>query len=96
MLFLQFVCGVIVTLEKAQDEYVTQGVGGGVKMVSNGKVLLIIAYRAQMLRELVTESVLDLTDVEESNRSNICSRPGWKLVSVFLLPSCSVGSIATC
>eukprot|EP00061_Rhincodon_typus_P005202 g24446.t1 len=61
MLLLQFVGGVIVTLEEAQDGHVAQGAGGGVKMVHDRKVLLIIVYRAHMLCELVTESVLEET-----------------------------------
>eukprot|EP00061_Rhincodon_typus_P014492 g41537.t1 len=35
-------------------------------MVANWKVLLIEAYRVQMLRESVTESALGLSDVEET------------------------------
>eukprot|EP00061_Rhincodon_typus_P008113 g30445.t1 len=35
-------------------------------MVGDRKVLLIIAYRAQMLGKTVTESALGLTDVEET------------------------------
>eukprot|EP00061_Rhincodon_typus_P015642 g43429.t1 len=66
MLLLQFAGSVIVTLEEAQDGPVTQGVGLGVKMVGNLKVLLFVMYRAQMLRETVPESVLGLTDVEEA------------------------------
>eukprot|EP00061_Rhincodon_typus_P017708 g46525.t1 len=65
VLFLQFEGGVIVTLEEVQDEHVTQGVGGGVKMVGKRKVLITV-YRAQMFRESVTESALGLTDVEEA------------------------------
>eukprot|EP00061_Rhincodon_typus_P000801 g12776.t1 len=66
VLFLQFACGIIVTLEEAQDGYVTQGMGGGVKMVSNQKVLLIIVYGAQVLRKSVTEATCGLIDVEEA------------------------------
>eukprot|EP00061_Rhincodon_typus_P015510 g43222.t1 len=66
VLFLQFACGVIVTLEEAQDGHVTKGVGGGVKIVGNRKVVLIKAYREQMLHDLATETTLGLTDVEET------------------------------
>eukprot|EP00061_Rhincodon_typus_P001980 g16307.t1 len=65
VLLLQFEGGVTVTLEKAHDGHVTKGLGGGVKMVGNQEVVLIIAYRAQMLQESITESALGLTDVEE-------------------------------
>eukprot|EP00061_Rhincodon_typus_P013604 g40079.t1 len=54
VLLLQFVGGVIV-LEEAQNGHVSQGVGGGVKMVRDRKVLIIV-HRAQIFRELVTES----------------------------------------
>eukprot|EP00061_Rhincodon_typus_P013866 g40501.t1 len=57
---------VIVTLEEAQDGHVAKGVGGGIEMVGNWNLLLIIMYRAQMLRKSVTESALGLTDVEET------------------------------
>eukprot|EP00061_Rhincodon_typus_P003683 g20705.t1 len=66
VLLLQFANGVIVPLEEAQYGHVIKGVGGGVKIVSNRKVLLIIAYRAQMLHKSVPESALGLTDVEEA------------------------------
>eukprot|EP00061_Rhincodon_typus_P016058 g44074.t1 len=66
VLFLQLAFGIIVTLEETQDGHVTQGVGGEVKMAGDRKMLLIIAYRVQMLHESVTESMLGLTDVEET------------------------------
>eukprot|EP00061_Rhincodon_typus_P014258 g41174.t1 len=66
VLLLQFAEGVIVALEEAQDGHVTKGVGGGVKMVGNQKVLLFVMCRVQMLHETVPESALGLTDVEET------------------------------
>eukprot|EP00061_Rhincodon_typus_P003371 g19925.t1 len=60
VLLLQFAGGVIVTLEEAQDVNVTQG------MVGDRKVLLFVAYRAQMLYKIVSESTLGLTNVEEA------------------------------
>eukprot|EP00061_Rhincodon_typus_P000855 g12994.t1 len=65
-LLLQFAGSVIVKLEEAQDGHATQGVGGGVKMVSDQKVLSFVTYRVQMLYETVPESTLGLTDVEEA------------------------------
>eukprot|EP00061_Rhincodon_typus_P015346 g42962.t1 len=52
VLFLLFVCGIIVALEEAQDRHVTRGVGGGVKMVSDRKVVLIIA-KWEELKEML-------------------------------------------
>eukprot|EP00061_Rhincodon_typus_P016464 g44695.t1 len=66
MLLLQFACGIIVTLEEAQDGHVIEGMGEGIKMVGNWKVLLILVYTAQTLCESVIESVLGLTDVDEA------------------------------
>eukprot|EP00061_Rhincodon_typus_P007792 g29832.t1 len=66
VLLLQFAGGVIVILEEAQDGHATQGVGGGVKMVHDQKVLMFVAYKAQMLHEMVSESKLGLTHVEEA------------------------------
>eukprot|EP00061_Rhincodon_typus_P000195 g10872.t1 len=66
VLLLQFAGGVIVALEEAQDGHVVQGVGEGVKMVGNRKVLSFVAYRVQMLYEMVSESTLGLTDVKEA------------------------------
>eukprot|EP00061_Rhincodon_typus_P013806 g40405.t1 len=66
VLFLQFTCCVIVTLEEAQDGHVTKGMGVGVTMVGNQMVVLIGECRAQMLRELVTEPALGLSNVEET------------------------------
>eukprot|EP00061_Rhincodon_typus_P008723 g31590.t1 len=58
--------GVIVTLEEAQGGHVDKEVGGGVKVVGNWKVLLLIVYRAQMLCKTVPKSAFGLTDVEET------------------------------
>eukprot|EP00061_Rhincodon_typus_P003493 g20227.t1 len=66
MLLLQFLCGVIVTLEEAQDGHVTQEVGGGVEMVCDWKVLSFVTYRVQGLYKAVSEPLLGLTDVEEA------------------------------
>eukprot|EP00061_Rhincodon_typus_P004119 g21795.t1 len=66
VLLLQFVGGVIVALEEAQDGHVTQGVGGEVKMVGDQKVLSFVAYRAQMLYEMVSMSTFGFTDIEEA------------------------------
>eukprot|EP00061_Rhincodon_typus_P000494 g11888.t1 len=63
---LQFVGGVIVILQEAQDGHVTQGVGGGVKMDGNQKVLSFVMYRAQMLYKTVSDSMHGLTNVEEA------------------------------
>eukprot|EP00061_Rhincodon_typus_P002647 g18113.t1 len=57
---------VILTLEEAEDGHVTQGVGGGVKMVCNRKVLSFVVYRAQMLYKAVSKLSLGLTDVQEA------------------------------
>eukprot|EP00061_Rhincodon_typus_P005132 g24275.t1 len=61
--FSSFLRGVIVALE---DGRVIQGVGGGVKVVCDQKVLLIIAYRAQMIHESVTKCTLGHTNAEET------------------------------
>eukprot|EP00061_Rhincodon_typus_P009801 g33580.t1 len=66
VLLLQFAGGDIVAQEKAQDGHVIQGVGRGIRMVGERKVLSFVAYRAQMLYETVSESTLCLTDVEEA------------------------------
>eukprot|EP00061_Rhincodon_typus_P018775 g48092.t1 len=66
VLLLQFMGGVIVTLEEAQDGHVTQGVGGGGKMVRDRKMLPIIEYKAQKLHKMVPQSALSLTDAEEA------------------------------
>eukprot|EP00061_Rhincodon_typus_P016662 g44992.t1 len=65
-MLLQFAGGVIVTLEKAQDGHVTQGRGGGVKIVGNQMVLSFVANRSQTLYETVTESMLGLNYVEDT------------------------------
>eukprot|EP00061_Rhincodon_typus_P002461 g17623.t1 len=61
-----FAGGVIVTLEGAQDGHVTQGVGGGVEVVRDRKVLSFVVNGAQMLYKVVSEPLLSLTDVEEA------------------------------
>eukprot|EP00061_Rhincodon_typus_P009526 g33099.t1 len=66
VLLLQFLDSIIVTLEEAQDGHVTQGVGGGVEIVRNWKVLSFVANRAQVLYKVVTEPPLGLTNVEEA------------------------------
>eukprot|EP00061_Rhincodon_typus_P001500 g14970.t1 len=66
MLLLQFAGGVIVTLEGAQDGHVTQGMGGGVEMVCNWKMLSLVVNRVQTLYKAVSEPLLGLTDVEEA------------------------------
>eukprot|EP00061_Rhincodon_typus_P018002 g46976.t1 len=66
VLLLQFAGGIIVTLEEAQDGHVTEGVGGGVKMVGDWKVLSFVTCRAHVLYKVVSEPPLDLTDVEEA------------------------------
>eukprot|EP00061_Rhincodon_typus_P015733 g43581.t1 len=66
VLLLQFPGGVIVTLEDAQDGHVTQGTGGGVKMVHDWKVLSFVANKAQLLYKAVSEPPLGLTDIEEA------------------------------
>eukprot|EP00061_Rhincodon_typus_P014932 g42323.t1 len=66
VLLLQFAGGVIVTLEGTQDGHVTQGLGKGIKIVGDRKVLSFVVYKAQMLYKTVSESKLGLTDVEEA------------------------------
>eukprot|EP00061_Rhincodon_typus_P001702 g15509.t1 len=66
VLFLQFAGGIIVTLEEAQDGHVTQGMGGGVEMIRNRKVLSFVVNRAQVLYKAVSEPLLGLTNVEEA------------------------------
>eukprot|EP00061_Rhincodon_typus_P002864 g18689.t1 len=58
--------GVTVTLEEAREAHVTQGVGGGFKMVGDRKVVSFVVHRAQMLYEMVSKSTLGLTNVEEA------------------------------
>eukprot|EP00061_Rhincodon_typus_P001742 g15640.t1 len=65
-LLLEFAGGVIVTLEEVQDEYVTQGVGGGVEIVRDWKVLSFVMNRGQMLYKVVSEPPLDLTNEAEA------------------------------
>eukprot|EP00061_Rhincodon_typus_P001947 g16215.t1 len=60
------ISSVIVTLEEARDGRVVQGVGGGVEMVHDWKVLSFVANRAQVLYKAVCEPSLGLTDVEEA------------------------------
>eukprot|EP00061_Rhincodon_typus_P013247 g39505.t1 len=66
VLLLQFTSGVIVTLEEAQDGHVTQGVGGGVEVVRDWKMLTFVANRAQVLYKAVSKPLLGLPDVEEA------------------------------
>eukprot|EP00061_Rhincodon_typus_P008803 g31741.t1 len=66
MLLQQFAGGIIVTLKEAQDGHVIQGMGGGVKMVGDQKVLSFVANRAQLLYKVVSEPLLGLTDVEKA------------------------------
>eukprot|EP00061_Rhincodon_typus_P011155 g35963.t1 len=66
VLLLQFVGGIIVTLEEAQDGHVAQGVGEGVEVVRDWKVLSFVANRPQLLYKVVSMSPLHLTDVEEA------------------------------
>eukprot|EP00061_Rhincodon_typus_P004427 g22540.t1 len=64
MLLLQFLGGVVVTLEEAQDGHVAQGVGGVVEMVRDWKVLSFVANRAQVLYNAVSKPLLGFTGVE--------------------------------
>eukprot|EP00061_Rhincodon_typus_P012305 g37948.t1 len=66
VLLLQFLGGIVVTLEAAQDGHVTQGVGGGVEVVRNWKVLSFVANRVHVLYKAISEPLLGLTDVEEA------------------------------
>eukprot|EP00061_Rhincodon_typus_P009083 g32278.t1 len=66
VLLLQFVGGVIVALEEGQDGHVTQGTGGGVKMVHDWKVLSFVTNRAQTLYEIFSGSTLGLANVVEA------------------------------
>eukprot|EP00061_Rhincodon_typus_P004829 g23518.t1 len=58
--------GVIVILEEAQDGHVGQGVGGGVEVVRNWKVLSFVVNRVQVLCNAVSKPPLGLTDVAEA------------------------------
>eukprot|EP00061_Rhincodon_typus_P010768 g35304.t1 len=66
VLLLQFLGGVIVTLEEAQDGPAVQGVGRGVEVVRNWKVLTFVMNKAQVLYKAVSEPLLELPDVEEA------------------------------
>eukprot|EP00061_Rhincodon_typus_P012440 g38178.t1 len=44
----------------------TQGLGGGVKMVHDQKVLSFVMNRAQVLYKAISEPLLGLTDVKEA------------------------------
>eukprot|EP00061_Rhincodon_typus_P001155 g13889.t1 len=66
VLLLQFPGGIVVTLEEAQVGHVTQGVGEGVEVVHDWKVLSFVANRAQVLYKAVSDPLLGLTDVEEA------------------------------
>eukprot|EP00061_Rhincodon_typus_P001519 g15007.t1 len=63
---LQFLGGVIETLEEAHDGHVTQGVGGEVEIVREWKVLSFVVNRAQVLYKVLSEPPLGLTNVEEA------------------------------
>eukprot|EP00061_Rhincodon_typus_P011152 g35960.t1 len=76
VLLLQFAGPVTVTLEEAQYGHVTQGVGGGVKMVGNRKVWSFVTYRAQMLYETVSKFTFGLTVVEEATSGTV-DNPHW-------------------
>eukprot|EP00061_Rhincodon_typus_P007838 g29927.t1 len=65
VLLLQFTGGVVVTLEEAQDGHVAWGVGGGVEMVHDWKVLFVV-NRVQVPYKAISKPPLDLTDVEEA------------------------------
>eukprot|EP00061_Rhincodon_typus_P002623 g18039.t1 len=62
VLFLQFLGGVVVTLEEAQDGHIIQKAG----VVRGWKVLVFVANRAQVLYKVVSEPPLGLTDVVEA------------------------------
>eukprot|EP00061_Rhincodon_typus_P002797 g18490.t1 len=62
---LQFLGGIVVTLEEAQEGHVVQGVGGGVEVVRDWKVLFV-ASRAQVIYKTVSKPPIGLTDVEEA------------------------------
>eukprot|EP00061_Rhincodon_typus_P002499 g17728.t1 len=66
VLLLQYLGGVIVALEEAQGGHVIQGVGGGAEVVCDWKVLSFVANRAQVLYKVVSEPLLDLTNVEKA------------------------------
>eukprot|EP00061_Rhincodon_typus_P006781 g27775.t1 len=71
-----WVIGVIVTLEEGQDGHVTQGVGRGVKMIGDQKVLLFVANRVQALYKTVSKPLLGFTDVEDVCRWCHCDTGG--------------------
>eukprot|EP00061_Rhincodon_typus_P017491 g46201.t1 len=56
----------MVILVEAQDGHVTQGVGGGVEVFRDRKVLLFVANRMQVLHKTVSEPPLGLTDIEDT------------------------------
>eukprot|EP00061_Rhincodon_typus_P007321 g28909.t1 len=64
-LLVQFVRGVIVTLEEAQDGHVTQAVGGGVKMVGDQKVLSFVTNRTLMFYKMVSKPPLGYSDATD-------------------------------
>eukprot|EP00061_Rhincodon_typus_P002347 g17282.t1 len=55
VLLLQFLGRIVVTLKEAQDGHVVQGVGGGVGVVHDWKVLSFVANRVQVLYKAVSE-----------------------------------------
>eukprot|EP00061_Rhincodon_typus_P014570 g41658.t1 len=66
VLLFQFPGRAIVTLEKAQNGHVTQGVGGGVEMVHDWKVLLFIMNRVQVPYKVFSEPQFGLANVEKT------------------------------
>eukprot|EP00061_Rhincodon_typus_P008061 g30329.t1 len=66
VLLLQFMGGVIMALEEAQDGHVTHGVEGGIEIVRHQKALSFFGNRAQTVYKAVTEPPLGLTDVGEA------------------------------
>eukprot|EP00061_Rhincodon_typus_P016975 g45461.t1 len=54
------------TLKVAQDGHVAQGVGKGVEMVGDWKVLSLVMNREQVLYKVISEPPLSFTDVEEA------------------------------
>eukprot|EP00061_Rhincodon_typus_P001918 g16129.t1 len=81
VLLLQFPGGIVVTLEEDQDGHVVQGVGGGVEVVCEWKVLPFVANRVQVLYKAVSDPPVGLTDVDEATSAdgqvNICLM--WKV-----------------
>eukprot|EP00061_Rhincodon_typus_P004134 g21823.t1 len=66
LLFLQFLGGVVLMLEKAQDGRITQGVGRRVEMVRDWKVLSFVMNREQALYKAVSKPPLGLLYISET------------------------------